>query len=268
MRQSAVVFLLVAFAAVSLAAATPPPRSSFEQVLLPMALINYVQGAGGSLWTTEFTGFNNGTQPAVAFQRQCVYYCTCDANPCFPGSPVPAQTQFTIRPTHETNPANQGIFIYVEKERASDIAYNLVIREFAHGSTALPVVRERDFRSGTTILPSVPISVYSRTRLRIYGMSSPGGAGVLRVRVVPADATAPREIVVSLGPPSSGSRLAAADEFPEQPAYVDAGDLNRLVSTSTNVRLEIESLTPGLVYWPLVTVTANDSQHLMTVTPQ
>jgi len=270
MRQSAVILLLSALFAVSLSAATPPPRSSFEQILLPIVLFQYVPGALGTLWATEFTGFNAGAEDTDAFQTQCAYYCTCNANPCQPGFAVPPGSQFSVVPKHDVNGRNLGVFIYVAKSHASDIAYSLRIREVVRGTTPaqLPVVHERDFRTGDTFLPSVPVDAASRTRLRIYGISSPGGAGVLRVRIIPWDGTAETDLVVSLTPPNSGSRLAAADEFPEQPAYVDVGDLNPLVKGNMNVRLAIESLTPGLVYWPLVTVTNNQTQQLMTVAPQ
>ena len=270
MRPAAVMSFAVLLFAATLAADTPPPRSSFEQVLLPVALFQYVPGALGTLWNTDFVGFNAAAGPVAAFQSECAYYCTCNDNPCAPGIAIPASHQFFVVPMHDLNGHNQGIFLYFAKPGASSIAYSLRIHEFTRGTTPteLPVVHERDFRNGTTILPGVPIDAFSRTRLRIYGISSPDGSGALRVRIVPADGSATTEMVVSLTPPNSGSRIALPDELPEQPSYADAGDLNHLVSGSTNVRIEIEANTPGLLYWPFVTVTNNDTQHLLTVTPQ
>jgi hypothetical protein len=256
MRRSAVIlFTSVLFA--GSAAAAPPSRSDFEQVLLPIIMFNDVPGALGTLWATEFAGFNGGTQEAIAFESA-------------PGTVVPARTQFGVFPKHAANGPNLANFLYVEKAHAADFAYNLRIREIVRGTTPtqLPVVHERDFRSGETILPNVPIDPGSRTRLRIYGISSPDGTGAVRVRVVPPNNGAVKELVLALTPPPGSSRLATAGEFPEQPAYVDAGDLNALVGGKANVRIEIEPLTTGLVYWPLVTVTDNQTQQLMTVTPQ
>ena len=75
---------------------------------------------------------------------------------------------------------NVGAFVYVNRPRAKDLAVQLRIRDISRGhswGTEVPIVRGRDMRLGRTHLMDVPVTAGFQQHLRIYGASSPSGAG-------------------------------------------------------------------------------------------
>ncbi|MCU1230788.1 MAG: hypothetical protein JWO97_3672 [Acidobacteria bacterium] len=237
-------------------------RAKYEQLLVPMYSIQIVPGANGSLWETEFTGRNGGASQALAFQRT--------GEGIEPTALASGQT-FHIRPSRDyQNPANPGVFLYVDKEHAATISFALRLREWSQPAdfVELPVVRERDFSSTTTELLEVPTSTATRAQLRIYGASSPTGRGDVIVRMFSADNTKLFEQTLSLTPAGGVATIPSATAFSDNPAYAELPNLTANFTGRGNVRVEIEPVTAGLRYWSFISVTNNATQRVSLITPQ
>ncbi|MEA2568276.1 MAG: hypothetical protein QOI24_277 [Acidobacteriota bacterium] len=264
--RKAVAVIVASFLSFAAFAAEPTTieleRAKYEQVLVPMYSIQIVAGANGSLWETEFTGRNGGASPALAFQRA--------GDGVEPTALASGQT-FHIRPARDyQNPANPGVFIYVDKEHAATISFALRLREWSQPAdfVELPIVRERDFSSTTTQLLEVPTSPATRVHLRLYGSSSPNGRGDVIVRIFSADNTKLFEQPLSLTPAGGLAAIPGPTAFSENPAYAELPNLTANFAGRGNVRVEIEPVTAGQRYWSFISVTNNATQRVSLITPQ
>lgn len=265
MRKAAAV---IAAFFVSLAAFAAAPsvtdRSKYEQVLVPVIFLQVMSGANGSLWQTEFAGRNGAATDVAAFQT---------AGDGIEPTVLASGQTFHLRPRRDyQNPANPGVFIYVEKERAAAVSFSLRLRELSvqpEDFVELPVVRERDFSSTTTQFLDVPTNTATRAHLRIYGASSTNGGGNLIVRLFDGD-TKLYEQNVTLTPAGGAATLPSDSAFPNNPAYAELTNLRQLpnVGAHTTIRVEIEPVSPGLRYWSFISVTNNVTQRVSTITPQ
>jgi hypothetical protein len=163
-------------------------------------------------------------------------------------------------------------FIYVPKGEADGIEMSLVVessettRAEERSYTALPVVRESEFRADKIQIVGVRLDDGFRKTLRIYGLDGLSSAQV-RVRVYDiASATPAWEHEYTLYPQVglNAQGLAAA------PSFNMECDLTGYVGSSYErpVRVELEPITPGARIWGFVSVTNNITQTFYTVTPR
>ena len=263
-KAAAVVAAFFVSAAAFAATPSVTDRTKYEQVLVPMFFLRVVPGANGSLWQTEFTGRNGGATDVVAFQT-----AGDGIEPTILGG---GQT-FHIRPRRDyLNPANPGVFLYIEKERAASVTYTLRLRELSQSPfdfLEVPVVHERDFSSSTTNLLDVPTNAATRAHLRIYGASSSNGHADVIVRIFGNDAKL-YEKTVTLTPAGGLATVPTDSAFMNNPAYAELANLRQLPGIGAHdiVRVEIEPVSPGLRYWSFISVTNNATQRVSTITPQ
>jgi hypothetical protein len=66
-------------------------------------------------------------------------------------------------------------------------------------------------------------------------------------------------------------RPTASSEVNVEPGYaefpINRDVLSNLPAYSSNIVVEVEPVTPGLRFWAFVTVTDNETQHVLTITP-
>lgn len=254
-----------------ISAAVPLHSAELERILLPVASHAF-QGAYGSFWVTRFTIVNDLDRSLVQGE-DAGPFGDCFFPPCEPLPPIPANTAFDPvlpRPNLDWKP---GLLIYVARDIADRLYFSLRVQDTSRQSltwgTEIPVVRERDFRTGKIILPNVPIDSRFRQSLRVYDVDE-------------STATCNR-VMVRLFNQQSGAtlgtrelELTAPNGGPCGPTsflpYPDAAELHGIAQLLTGsapdvVGVEITPLTP-FRYWAFISVTNNETQHVTTITPQ
>lgn len=263
-------------------AAIEPDSAGYERILIPVLAPDARPGAFNSMWRTELSVRNESDLPAQVFQAECSFFCTCVWITCGTHEVAPRSPVIGLPDRYPTPAENVGAFIYVNRARADELAIQLRLRDVSRPDqswgTEIPVVRDRDMRLGPTYLLDVPLNDGFRQHLRVYGASSPSGTGVVRVRIFPENGnTLLAERVLTLlqgrievAPNARRPPIPSDDEFPQVPANAELASLRDVVPAGTTgpVRLEITSLTPGLKYWAMISVTNNTTQQVTLITPQ
>lgn len=271
MMRTPVLCLAMVLATSTLPAADLPlDPATYARILLPVATSR--GGAFGSLWLTTVVGRNNADRAVPVFQTKCVYTCECVLVTCAPGTPVPAKTRFEPNLTRDVT-SNPGAFVYVPRALEASITLDVRVHDVSQAAqsfgTEMPVVREDRFLTTTVELLDVPMASEFRAHLRVYGISSPSGAGSVVVRAFSESDTLLGERVLDLT--NSGfSSILPAEAFPSFPAYAEVSAIATAFTAARSgpVRLEIEPLSPGLVFWAFVSVTNNVTQQVTTIVPQ
>jgi hypothetical protein len=291
-RFTAILLALVAFTA-----SAQDPRndhSRYEKVLIPLHT-GFAAGAHGAAWRTQLVMRNEGAQPLDVFPlgRDCISSSTCFNSireyPAFTGETTGIHLlgfqPFRVGDSDEASP---GVFLYVERQGADRLSTQLHVadttrRPLALG-TRLPVVRENEFFTSNVEILAVPIVSGTRAALRIYNFESEAGASVM-VRIYD---TAPffenntfqqprllgEEVLQFSHDPSRDTCGFSFTECPAgyrfQPGHIEITDLlgrypniglaTPAAGTSNlGVRIAIIPLTPGLRFWPMVSVTENST---------
>jgi hypothetical protein len=241
-----------------------------ERVLIPVVTFDPIPGANGSLWDTELVVTNTSS---AAIRVHGVLERDCHGLPCTNVETVPPRTTMTIFPIGGSD--RLAALVRVEGA-AESVFFNLRVRDLSRQSetwgTQLPVVRDQDLRTGTTVLANIPIEDQFRQTLRIYGMADDAGTE-LRLRLYEVRVGNPGnepptldsllgEKVVTLRPPIGG-------ESDQSPQYFELSDLKQIgpLGTTGRVSLHVEPVTTGHRYWALLSVTHNATQHVTTIAP-
>jgi hypothetical protein len=243
--------VLVAFLTVPLFAQS----TEFEQVLAPFDTMSF-GGLLGSQWAAELWVRNDSAQPVNLFPERCVHIG--GEFPCTRRIDVPARTTMRLD-TAYTTAGSPGVFLYVPRARVNDVHFNLRIRGGANVGTEIPVVREREWRTGKANLLNVPLQFGSRLNLRVYTLDAPGGNFTVRMYGDPGD--------VLLSERKFAIPMPALESFPPVFAFVNdlSSALRGLVADRVRVEIEVDG---GRNLWPLLTITDNATQHVTVVTAQ
>jgi len=252
--------------------------SGFEKLLLPVEPFVLVTGAA----RTEFT-----TRLDTASPGRFRYYFggPGDIQVFDPTRLLPAPVISPSQPRSEI-----GRLLYVEKSAVNDVSMQLTLTSRPAGEPAhtarvdsLPVVRERDFRTGPIAFANVPYSyVYLtediirpayaqyRHQLRIYDVDLRGDAAV-RIRIFDRNAggSLVKEAIIPLDGRNGGD--------PSYPFYANL-DLDAFFNgcrpfslhtpcVGTDTRIELLPVTEGLHYWAFVTLTNNFTQEVTALLP-
>lgn len=252
-------------------------QGDFARILLPVALPDRggVRGAFRSLWVTEVRAFAavppGGEFSVFPQQDEGCQICTC---------PSPPLTGYSLRtallaqlfPVTRSN-QQPGRLLYTERAIADRVELSVRLYDRSRGDvwgTEMPVVREREFRTSETHLLSVPIDPRFRQTLRIYDPDARGD-GEVRVRFFITTSASPifeRRLPLEVPPGNSVREVAIG--LPVQPGYSELNNFAELIQHApiVNLRIEITPLTPGLRFWAFVALTNNETQQVMTLTPQ
>ena len=272
--MKATIALVIIIAGIALPTPAADP-AGYERVLVPVMLRSPIPGVAGSQWVTELSVRNESSNPADIFQHECEYTCECITIACRPEDPTPAQTSFIFRPTRDTrNLNNPGVFMYIGRSAAADVALQLRVRDLSRSAfslgTELPLVRESEMKTDAIHLLNIPTDGRFRQHLRIYAISNPGERPAVAVRVKDDAGMVLAERTVTLTDVTVPD-FAPAGHLTGVPSYGEIPYLMTAIRqpvTATSFNISIEPITPGLRYWAFVSVTNNDTQEVTTVTPQ
>lgn len=253
MRRS--ILLLTLFASTALGANGPV----YERVVAPFDTMR-IAGAG-TVWTAELRARNDGDQPVNLFPEACFFI----------GIPMTCATRIDV-PAHTTRlidladyPFPIGVLFYVPQVVSTNISFNLRVAALGDPvGVEIPVIRERNFRQGTTTLIDVPLGDPGiRASLRVYQPDTLPSRFTVRVFRESDDALIYQRSF-SFGLPFD---YIEPNPFPAlndmSAALAEAG-----LQKPGRARVTIEADTRTQPYWPLLTITDNATQRIMTITPQ
>lgn len=258
------------FAGLVLLGATSAALAS-DAVLVPVFFGG--PGAQGSAWRSSLTIVNNSALelPGLTVIRQggCVIPEGCDA-------PLPAGATYTA--VASSGGYRTGLFLSPGVQGA-DVSYSLRIFDDSRGTlnfgTQIPVVKVDEFSTERLQMPDVPAGEPFRMTLRVYGLPGPWTSA--RVRVF-EDSPLPYSVYEQQPAPkllAERSVVLAQPQFapptPQSwappPAVVISDLLSGIVTTSSRVRVEVQSVTPSHPIWAFVTVTNNETQFVTVIAP-
>lgn len=204
----------------------------------------------------------------------------------------PPHTTFRL-PLFVPNP-NGGAFLYVGSPGVSKVSFTLRVQDVSRQAqtwgTEVPVVREKDVRTGKIQLLDVPVDTHFRSALRIYDFDTSANEPSRQVRVRifdmcgigPLDGRCSERPLVDtvLDLPNS---FQGMEPFPPVPAMNMIGSLLDAfpqltsvkptqmaggVSRPATVRIEIDPVSAGLRFWAFVSATNDETQHVTIIAPQ
>jgi hypothetical protein len=225
-------------------------------------------GEFGSLWRTRLTIFNNSDHAVdgITLDYACAIPEGCPA-------PMPPRSSATLVATNGFRYTN-GFLLYTGMEQP-EVSYSLRVYDESRAGTSygtdIPVVPLDSFSEKPLELLDVSTDAAFRVTLRAYAI--PPAQPRIRVSVfqdtVPSNFQAPPAQLLSeqfydltrppLGP-STGSF--------SRPAGIVIGDLITPTTSATPVRIEVQSVTPGVPIWALASVTNNATQQVTVVVPR
>ncbi|HEX9162377.1 MAG TPA: hypothetical protein VF980_11770 [Thermoanaerobaculia bacterium] len=250
--------------------------SNFERVLIPAVTKQEIAGANGSRFVASRVFVSMDT--AV---RYFPHYATSVSEPAI----SQARPRELVDPFIVGPPSRLGRLLFLEKPLSNDVVVDAALFSRAGddqraNETRLPIVRERDFKSGRTEILGVNSTyIYGpnacpntatpqfRHALRVYDVDSRGDGAVI-VRVFTdilgagrAVTTPIREFTLPL--------TSREGSDPSYPAYGEATIDEVCVPFSCHtpcsnvpLRVEIEPVTPGIRYWAMVSATDNFTQQV------
>ena len=249
-------------------AETEPGYASF---LLPVYLDGTVHGERGSMWTTEFWIRNNGTRNANLAPWICP-----DGQACLPVVPLtrallPNENLRNLPAMPQAPSANPGRMLYVSRSEADFVSASLRVWDIsrdAHDAGAqLPIIRDEDMLTSTANLMSVPLQQNFRLHLRIYDTAWKESSFRVRVYAQNEGVDHSPALLKDLTLPATTTDNGPFRIRPAYAEYTAFADLLDLDIPLSRLRIEVEPLTPGSIFWTFVAITNNDTQRLTIVTP-
>lgn len=249
---------------------TAGPEDSWVKMLLPIYLDGTINGSNGSRWRTDLWIRNNGEEAVELAPWPCPDFGACPAVVPLTHTLNAGASLHNLPPFFRPPSGNPSRLLFVRRPGAHDVSMNLrvadVSRANANAGTELPVVREEEFETRTVSLLNVPYDpARFRLHLRIYDVALTQS----RFRVIlhaqtegPTTAEYAVELVASTN---------ETGDFRTQAAFAETnfGELELLDKVWPNAfRIEIQPLTPGSRFYPLVSITNNETQLITLVTPQ
>lgn len=166
-----------------------------------------------------------------------------------------------------------GRFVYLERSCADQVSLSLGAGSKA-GAVALPIPRERDWRTGTTEFLGAGY-VYrdltrptARLKLRAFDYEG-SGFGELLVRVILSPQGVPNgEYSMRLNRRDGNDRGSPFYAELDLPVPCIRFTHSQLDCEPWPIRIQITPLVTGLRYWAIFTSTSNESQHIFVPLPQ
>jgi hypothetical protein len=260
-KSTFVSFLLaVAFAPASVVVAQSPSDER-QQVLVPLAFAagKTVAGAQGTVWIGEVWATNESSEDIQTLQsQQCQLGC--------PDPQLPAKSQRAI--ALQTGALiDAGAFLYVPENLLADVSFSARVLEVTRRAQptgfAVPVVRESDYFRTPVMFPGIPAGAAVRSSLRIYDASSQGGR-VFLVDMVDENGSTLASVPVTLSDGTSSGPISLT------PSYAAVHDVENVLASDTGARelfhLRISPMRDVGPYWAFVSVTDNETQHVLVIT--
>jgi hypothetical protein len=229
------------------------PLRGDELVLVPIWYNGY--GAEGSNWTTQLSAYSTSRRAYIEPNDRGALPCQWLANPCPRGF---FQEKMLVYPALQSMPG--GFLMSVPD--ASELHFSLRVFEETAWREDLgvdvPVLRERDLSRGNVQLMNVPradVDLFRYT-LRVYGI----GNGYVSMADGSPDLVMTKQVQLVAVPQGLGHY------YLEDATFVR--DLVFAVGQMGEVRVEIEPMTPNLLWWAFISTTNKRTQDVTIVTPQ
>jgi hypothetical protein len=273
--------LLLCSLAGSTAFAADVDLTGFDKVLLPLDPTVQLNGANGAYFETVLRA-----APAAPIQ---FYPAGLDTANAFVGAFNPGPLHpGTLAP--QTSPSVNGRLLFVEKGKLDELHLQTWLmtrpasaQDYQVLWTSIPIVRERDFRTGPVVFAQVaspwvyldpeeivghPLPQY-RYLLRLYDVDNRGDVE-LRVKV--------DDLLLS-GPQSVSNKVVRLSTRrgpdPSQPYFAEVAIppichpfSSHSPCTGATMRVTVEPVTPGVRYWTMLSLTNNFTQDVTLFWPQ
>lgn len=240
-----------------------------QRFLVPIHLIDPVEGAYGSRWVSELTILNTGSTAAYIEN-----YGDCGpiSGPCFaPIEPGVSETGGRIREIALGYGVPAALLI-IDDQYVDQLALQLRVRDISRGhqnwGAWLPVVPETAAVRGPVVLLDIPVIERYRQTLRVYSFQRAADRAV-RVRVYGAVTPDPHK------PPTHDPLLADvivpmrfAEGVGAMPNYAEIGNLGALPGLTGYEKVWV-SIEPvgSFGIWGMVSVTNNTTQEITMIVP-
>ena len=232
--------------------------SGWERVMIPVAVQN-IAGNFNSLWTSEIAAYNAG--PANIHMEDCIVQaCTVPPNPQPPLAPN--QARYIGFSNRMDAPA---AILWVPVNEIGDLRLSARFRDLSRQDQSLgaelPIVRESQLRTGTLHILDIPTDPRYRVNLRVYDLDA-RASNTITIRSLPMAGVETQ----SMGPiPIAITEEAVSEHYGFAQVALDS-----IVSTSRfpKVRIEVTPSNPSTRLWGFVTVTNNETQQTVVISPQ
>lgn len=215
-------------------------REAFEQIVLPLQVVEATPGAYDSLWQTRTTVHNGSDQPIFI---------------CFPPTGSCSVIEGRETWTEKVSTAYQ-----VRSENVAYLHFLVILRnenDVFDVGTSLPVIRPEDWRD-TIILPGLLIDNHSRSHLRLVAKSTEEDQ-VVAVRLFDESSG---ELIHE----RSVAMRGGGNPILEAPMMDLGAQLEAIGLLPSRVRVEINSDGPPI--FGFVSITDNLSQQVLIIEPR
>lgn len=225
-----------------------------EHILLPI-FVYHVTGAGGSIWSSEFS-VHNPTGTDVGLHQICPYLSPCAEYIATANSTV--QPIQVVQSSHFQYP---GLDLLVDDSALEGLSLQLRVFAVSHGTwgTIVPVVRWSRVTTSKLRFIQIPMAANLRHTVRIYAETPDNPLVVVRYFDDSAPGSVPiAERTLSLQISSAPLQVGFAQ--------LSSSDLPGLSGVS-RVRIEVVTADPAKRIWGMVSVTDAATQEFSIITP-
>ncbi len=268
-RTATVAVVITVCALISCTALAQMPGITYERLLVPVVISQPLPGAYGSLWSSALIARNDTDADVPTYP----IVVTCQVALC-----PPAQTLAAHRSVDLTNsvivPGEAAALLFVERDQVDNLSFSLRVQDVSRQSltwgTAVPVVREREYRSSQVTLIDVPADNRFRNTLRVFDPDGvPNGQVTISLwRMTEGQYPGSSdqflgENTYALTPPPAGHEWHAP-AYLQLSGFSDFGPLN----ATDRLAVRIKPATAGMRIWAFDSITNNDTQHVTLALPQ
>jgi hypothetical protein len=256
-----ILVIAVCFSREAPAAPADVDGNGFVDVLVPIALTGHaVPGAHGSLWIGIVSLFN-GTEGVLD----------------------PWGGLFTIPPfgfppgyhviTAPTVAQDRGTLFLIPPDRAGKVSFGSRVLEISKSAQPtgfeVPIVWESEFLRSAAMLLRIPTGEGVRSTLRVYDPSRTPGTAVFVEFLTDTGNVVASRILRPGDDPIVADDSVGSFRFPGFDMLLDITSLHPELDEleSEHYHLRMSPLEDGMVFWGFVSVTDNDSQHVLVITP-
>ncbi|HUP66558.1 MAG TPA: hypothetical protein VM557_14910 [Thermoanaerobaculia bacterium] len=235
--------------------------------LLPIALSanDVIPGAHGTQWTGELWVHNASERSLSGLQPG-----NCLGGPCGIGLPAGSVGR---EGAIDSNHGDGGALFWIPATVAEDFHFSArfleITRRAQPTGVEIPVIAEKDFLSSATTLLGIPVGKGIRVSLRVYDPRIQNGSAVR------ADLLSPDGELLDTTTLRPGDDPVVPDEpffgptynYPGAAAIHDLTGAFPQLQAFDHFHIRLTPLT-GNVYWAMASITDNETQHVLLITPQ
>jgi len=238
-------------------------HDGFETILLPIAFRPGVEvrGAFGTVWQGQVWLTNRSRGP-INIQQ----WYGCGSDDCLAFYPA-AYAGLLTKPVDDL--PEPGALLTPTADDAQLLTFsNRIFEVTRHAQPQgieVPVVREGNFISGSTVLLGIPVAGV-RSALRVYDPRRVAGAS-FRIEAVAPDGT----VLGATDLTTMFSLFGPHQWDPIRPGFAAIYDLAAAFPGVTGLdyfHVRITPITQGVEFWAMVSVTDNDTQQVLIIAPQ